>query len=95
MISTVNLCILCTIHSFLAYLTGMRRLGSVKSRKVSTQSLQSNISIDQEGEPPEEADSGGMMSDEAQESPDIPDQDDQDYSKFMPWIKVNITYPCY
>ena len=67
----------------------MRRLGSVKSRKVSTQSLQSNISIDQDEEPLEEQDSGGMMSDEAQESPDVPEQDDQDYSKFMPWIKVS------
>ena len=64
----------------------MKRLGSVKSRKVSTQSLRSECS---DGEHSGEADSGGMMSDENTESPDHPDTEEQDYCKYMPWIKVS------
>lgn len=62
---------------------GMRRLGSMKARKVSTQSLRSDRSDDEHSG---EADSV-MLSDEAQESPD--DCDEQDYSKCMPWIRVS------
>ena len=54
-------------------------MGSVKSRKVSMQSLASERSDDVEAEPE------ACASEEVQESPE---QDDQDYSKFMPWIKV-------
>ena len=53
---------------------------------MSTQSLKSDRSDDEHSG---EADSGGMMSDENQESPDYQEPDEQDYSKYMPWIKVS------
>jgi hypothetical protein len=76
----------------LLFLAGMKRTGSTKSRKVSTQSLQSTVSFE-DGEPQviDEDESVGRLSDELQESPDMVDMDDQDYSKFMPWIKVYIS----
>lgn len=58
-------------------------MGSVKSRKVSTQSLRSECSDGDSGE----ADSGGVMSDDNQESPENT-EDEQDYCRYMPWIKV-------
>ncbi len=61
----------------------------MKTRKVSTQSLQSAVSFDEQEHLIEEAESVGMLSDEQQESPDIVETDDQDYSRVMPWIKVS------
>lgn len=63
--------------------SGLRRLGSVKARKVSTQSLKSDRSDDEHSG---DVDVGDVMSGDDQESPD--DCDETDYSKCMPWIKV-------
>ena len=73
----------------------MRRLGSIKSRKVSTQSLQSTASTD-EHEGVMVATEEEVLSDDIPQEVHSPDQnleqdDDQDYSKFMPWIKVRHT----
>ena len=74
---------------------GIKRLGSTKGRKVSTQSLQSTVSFeDGECQVKEETESVGLQSDETQEYPDLVDGSDQDYSKFMPWIKVNYVCAC-
>ena len=68
---------------------GIKRLGSIKGRKVSTQSLQSTVSFeDGEAQVKDEVESVGIQSDDIQESPDLVEVNDQDYSKFMPWIKV-------
>ena len=67
-------------------------MSSIKSRKVSTQSLRSECS---DGESVE-ADSAGVLSDDNQDSPDNTEtQDEQDYSKFMPWIKVSQSGFCF
>lgn len=71
---------------------GLKRSGSVKARKVSTQSLRSDSS-DVEPRDMEAADSGGLMSDEnPDQSPD--ESDEHDYSTYMPWIKVSACSLC-
>ena len=64
-------------------------MGSIKARKVSTQSLQSTVSFeDGESQVKEEVESIGIQSDEIPEGSDLIEVSDQDYSKYMPWIKV-------
>ena len=79
------------------YFSGLRRLGSSKSqssRKVSTQSLRSEQSNDDEHSMGAgEVESPGVGSDENVDSPAAEDEQDQDYSKYMPWIKVRL-YVC-
>ena len=62
-----------------------------------TQSLRSDQSGEDDHSAAGEVDSGGMMSDpdnNADSPADMEDQE-QDYSKYMPWIKVSTanTYP--
>ena len=57
---------------------------------MSTQSLRSDQSGEDDHSAAGEVDSGGMMSDpdnNADSPADLEDQE-QDYSKYMPWIKV-------
>ncbi len=55
---------------------------------MSTQSLKSEHSNEgDEHSAAGEVDSGGMMSDECADSP-LELEDEQDFSKYMPWIKV-------
>ena len=62
---------------------------SQSSRKVSTQSLRSDQSNeDDHSTCGGEAESPGIGSDENVDSPADVDEQEQDYSKCMPWIKV-------
>jgi len=74
-------------------------MGSVKSRKVSTQSLQSTVSADDtasssyaifEESTSGAAETGGVTSDEGPETVNdgADGTDELDYSRHMPWIKV-------
>ena len=68
-------------------------MGSVKSRKVSTQSLQSATSTE---ETPssyaifEENEAAANVADVVTEPQDFADTDDQDYSRSMSWIRVRV-----
>ena len=63
--------------------SGIKRQGSSRDRKISTQSLRSDKSDDEHSCEAESA----VISDD-QESPDGPEVEEQDYSRYMPWIKV-------
>ena len=53
---------------------------------MSSQSLKSDHSNEEDHSG--EGESGEPMSDENTESPEPSDNEEQDYSKYMPWIKV-------
>ena len=89
------------------FAAGLKRTASSRARKVSTQSLKSDRS-DEEHEVNvsvsgvtnlnlnESTDIPCMDSQQdIQDSPDLSEADDQDYSKYMPWIKVRPPFPSY
>lgn len=70
----------------------MKRGGSIKSRKISSHSLQSDAKFVEEEAPAEDTESVAMMSDDTQESPidkDVEVEDEHLYTN-LPWIKVSI-----
>jgi len=85
--------------------SGMRRMGSVKSRKVSTQSLQSTASAEDSVlstfvNVPDETTApsgGGGLETPCEEGQDTQTElrdagEELDYCRNMPWIKVHFTY---
>ncbi|CAG5120059.1 unnamed protein product, partial [Candidula unifasciata] len=64
--------------------------GSIKSRKISSHSLQSDAKFMEEEMPTEDTESMAMMSDDTQESPSDKDNELEDEHLYtnLPWIKV-------
>lgn len=72
-------------------MSGMKHGGSIKSRKISSHSLQSDAKFMEEEIPPEDTESMAMMSDDTQESPSDKDNELEDEHLYtnLPWIKVS------
>lgn len=72
------------ILCFIAF-SGIKRFGSIKSRKVSSQSLQSDKLMEDE----DRDDGESVMSDEV-EPTEAPEADDFSLCRNMPWVRVGL-----
>lgn len=69
-------------------ISGIKRFGSIKSRKVSSQSLQSDkVMVGDE----DHDDIESVLSDENEQT-DVPETDDFSMCRNMPWVRVSYKY---